>query len=82
MSVRAEAFALAGRVAHLAVAVRTAAPCPAKFSASTRSRLSPNASDYDCVGGSGNGPYYTGQVRVLGVDHFDLDRDGDGIGCD
>jgi hypothetical protein len=34
------------------------------------------------VGGSGNGPYYTGQVRVLGVDHFDLDRDGDGIGCD
>jgi hypothetical protein len=44
--------------------------------------LNPNASDYDCVGGSGNGPYYTGQVRVLGVDHFDLDRDGDGIGCD
>lgn len=44
--------------------------------------LNPDASDYDCVGGSGDGPLYTGQVRVLGDDHYDLDRDGDGIGCD
>jgi hypothetical protein len=44
--------------------------------------LNPNASDYDCAGGSGDGPYYTGPVRVLGDDHFDLDRDGDGVACD
>ena len=44
--------------------------------------LNPNASDYDCIGGSGNGPYYTGTVRVLGPDVFGLDRDGDGWGCE
>jgi resuscitation-promoting factor RpfB len=44
--------------------------------------LNPNASDYDCAGGSGDGPYYTGPVRVLGSDVFGLDRDGDGMGCD
>ena len=44
--------------------------------------LNPNASDYDCAGGSGNGPLYTGPVRVVGPDVFDLDRDNDGIGCE
>lgn len=44
--------------------------------------LNPNASDYDCEGGNGNGPYYTGRVRVLGADVFRLDRDGDGIACE
>lgn len=44
--------------------------------------LNPNASDYDCAGGSGNGPYYTGKVRVVGPDVFGLDRDGDGWGCE
>lgn len=44
--------------------------------------LNPNASDYDCAGGSGNGPYYTGMVQVYGYDEFDLDRDGDGLGCE
>ncbi len=44
--------------------------------------LKVNAGDYDCAGGSGNGPNYTGQVRVYGSDPFDLDRDGDGIGCE
>jgi hypothetical protein len=39
-------------------------------------------SDYDCAGGSGNGPGYTGTVRVTGYDEYDLDRDGDGIGCE
>lgn len=43
----------------------------------------PVASDVDCAGGSGNGPAYTsGPVRVIGVDIYDLDRDGDGYGCD
>jgi hypothetical protein len=44
--------------------------------------LDPTAYDYDCLGGSGDGPEYTGLVRVLGDDRFDLDRDGDGIACD
>jgi hypothetical protein len=43
--------------------------------------LNPDSADYDCAGGSGNGPDYTGTVRVVGNDHFDLDRDGDGVGC-
>jgi hypothetical protein len=44
--------------------------------------LDPNASDYDCAGGSGNGPKYTGPVQVVGPDDFDLDRDGDGYACE
>lgn len=43
----------------------------------------PVASDVDCAGGSGNGPAYVqGPVRVIGSDIYDLDRDGDGYGCD
>jgi resuscitation-promoting factor RpfB len=43
----------------------------------------PIASDVDCAGGSGNGPaYVTGPVQVIGEDIYDLDRDGDGVGCD
>jgi hypothetical protein len=44
--------------------------------------LKPNAYDYDCVGGSGNGPLYTGLVRVVGPDVFRLDADHDGWGCE
>jgi hypothetical protein len=44
--------------------------------------LNPDASDYDCLGGSGNGPYYTGPVRVVGPDEFGLDADGDGYACE
>jgi hypothetical protein len=44
--------------------------------------LDPNASDYDCEGGEGDGPEYTGLVTVTGPDDYDLDRDGDGTGCD
>jgi hypothetical protein len=44
--------------------------------------LDPAASDYDCEGGSGNGPYYTGTVTVIGEDHYGLDADGDGTGCE
>jgi hypothetical protein len=43
----------------------------------------PIASDVDCAGGSGNGPAYVrGPVTVVGSDIYDLDRDGDGVGCD
>jgi hypothetical protein len=44
--------------------------------------LDPNASDYDCEGGSGDGPEYTGFVTVKGPDDYDLDSDGDGTGCE
>jgi PASTA domain len=45
--------------------------------------LDPAVEDYDCAGGSGNGPEYVeGPIRVLPPDPFDLDRDGDGWGCD
>lgn len=44
--------------------------------------LDPYASDYDCEGGSGDGPEYTGPVAVVGEDHYGLDADGDGYGCE
>ncbi|HET8815083.1 MAG TPA: hypothetical protein VFM51_09030 [Solirubrobacterales bacterium] len=44
--------------------------------------LDPYASDYDCAGGSGDGPEYTGSVTVVGEDHYGLDADSDGIGCE
>lgn len=43
----------------------------------------PIADDVDCEGGSGNGPAYVrGPVYVVGSDIYDLDRDGDGVGCE
>ena len=43
----------------------------------------PIASDVDCAGGSGNGPAYVrGPVYVVGSDVYDLDRDGNGVGCE
>lgn len=56
-----------------------AASCDPNYSGAC---LDPNASDYDCEGGSGNGPYYTGTVTVVGADPYGLDADGDGIGCE
>jgi hypothetical protein len=44
--------------------------------------LDPYASDYDCEGGSGDGPKYSGPVTVVGEDHYDLDADGNGVGCE
>jgi hypothetical protein len=64
-------------------------PAPAPAPAQTKcdpnysgACLDPTSSDYDCVGGSGDGPDYTGEVKVVGNDHFQLDRDGDGIACE
>jgi hypothetical protein len=44
--------------------------------------LDPYAADYDCEGGSGDGPSYTGAVAVVGDDHYELDADSDGYGCE
>jgi hypothetical protein len=57
----------------------TASECDPNYSGAC---LDPYASDYDCEGGSGNGPDYTGEVSVVGVDHYGLDADGDGTGCE
>jgi hypothetical protein len=43
----------------------------------------PAFGDVDCAGGGGNAPFFvTGPVRVPGADPHNLDRDGDGIGCE
>ncbi len=44
--------------------------------------LDPYSSDYDCEGGSGDGPDYTGPVAVVGDDHYGLDSDSDGYACE
>jgi hypothetical protein len=45
--------------------------------------LRPNVRDYDCAGGSGDGPRYVrGPFRVVGYDRFGLDSDGDGVACE
>jgi hypothetical protein len=44
--------------------------------------LDPDASDYDCAAGDGDGPLYSGPVTVVGDDPHDLDRDGNGYGCE
>jgi micrococcal nuclease len=39
--------------------------------------------DYDCAGGSGDGPnYIAGPITVVGYDEFGLDYEGDGIACE
>jgi hypothetical protein len=45
--------------------------------------LTPGIGDYDCGGGSGNGPNYVWvTVRVVGYDVYGLDGDNDGYGCE
>jgi beta-lactam-binding protein with PASTA domain len=68
-----------------AVSLVTAKPAPAPSSNCTPGYspcLAP-ASDYDCAGGSGDGPKYVyGTVRVTGSDPYGLDSDNDGYGCE
>lgn len=69
---------------------RAAAPAPPPTAPSAKCHpsyqgacLDPSVSDYDCAGGSGNGPgYVRGPIRVVGPDDYGLDRDGDGIACE
>ena len=78
-------------VAVLAAGTTTAPAHPTATSAKKRRCdrnysgrcLRPNVSDYDCAGGSGNGPYYVrGPFRVVGSDHYGLDSDHDGTACE
>ena len=81
------------RRAREATATATAAATSARSASSSTSGsgcssgytgacLKEGVGDYDCAGGSGDGPNYTGTVSVVGYDEFDLDRDGDGVACD
>jgi hypothetical protein len=74
-----------GRVIRLVIAKPKPPPPPAAPSCHPSyvgACLDPTASDYDCAGGSGNGPLYTGTVQVVGYDEYGLDADGDGVGCE
>lgn len=39
-------------------------------------------SDVDCSGSDQDGPYFTGEVDVIGPDQYELDPDGDGVACE
>ncbi|UGT60268.1 hypothetical protein [Nocardia asteroides] len=74
-------------VAGAAVSAFLAAAAPASAAPQSGCHASyrpctPITSDVDCAGGSGNGPVYSGRVEVIGPDEYDLDRDGNGIGCE
>jgi hypothetical protein len=71
-----------GRTIRLVVAKPKPPPPDDCHDSYTGACLDPNASDYDCAGGSGDGPKYTGRVTVVGPDVFGLDGDSDGIGCE
>jgi hypothetical protein len=73
--------------------VPTAAPTPPPAATAAPANCHPSyagvclligVGDYDCAGGSGNGPNYVdGPVQVVGYDEFELDgNDNDGIGCE
>lgn len=73
--------------AQLAPNTSGGANCHPSYQGGTDTRtggcIRADVGDYDCAGGSGNGPNYVrGPVYVVGPDVFDLDRDGDGIGCE
>lgn len=76
-----------GSVVRLVVSKVVAPPPPPAPTASNCTAgyqpcLAP-ASDYDCAGGSGDGPGYAyGPVYISGSDPYDLDSDGDGVACE
>ena len=81
---------LAAMAALLTLGV-AAAPAAQKSRQVAQSGCDPNydmacvpiARDVDCAGGNGNGPAYVdGPVRVIGRDIYQLDRDGNGYGCE
>ena len=74
-------FLRPGTVVRLTV-LDVVRPAPASCTSGYSPCLSP-ASDYDCAGGSGDGPgYASGPIYVTGSDPYDLDYDGDGVACE
>ncbi len=74
-----EAQAAEAEATRLAAEEEEASECDPNYSGAC---LDPSAYDYDCEGGSGDGPEYTGTVSVVGEDHYGLDADSDGTGCE
>jgi hypothetical protein len=73
----AATVAVAG-VTALAVAACAYGSCPGGSAPASRRTI-----DYDCEGGTGDGPAYVrGPVDVRYGDPYRLDADGDGIGCE
>jgi hypothetical protein len=73
-----------GKTVKLVVA-KAASPPPNNCTPGYSPCLPEGPSDYDCYGGSGNGPAYTKPgvtYHVTGSDPYDLDADGDGLGCE
>jgi PASTA domain len=79
---------LPGRSVKIVVAKKPPAPTtppPANCAPGYSPCLPQGPSDYDCSGGSGNGPAYTKPgvtYRVTGSDPYGLDTDNDGYGCE
>ena len=77
-----------GAVAAAGATAAVAAPSASSSSAGCHPSykgacLKTGIGDYDCGGGSGNGPNYVWKaVRVVGPDVFRLDADRDGWGCE
>ena len=73
-------------VAHVVHPVVHTAPAPPAQPSNCTPGYSPcltSAYDYDCAGGSGDGPKYAnGPVMVTGSDPYGLDADGDGVACE
>jgi hypothetical protein len=84
MSRRIPVLVLSVAALSASIAVAPAAEGKQKCDPSYKGRcLKPNVKDYDCAGGSGDGPYYvSGPFRVVGKDHYRLDADHDGIACE
>ena len=69
-------------VVHPVVKAPPPAPAPSNCTAGYSPCLAP-AYDYDCAGGSGDGPKYAyGPIYVTGSDPYGLDADGDGVACE
>ena len=63
--------------------LRRPKPAPASNCATGYSPCLAPMSDYDCAGGSGDGPGYAeGPITVTGSDPYDLDSESDGTACE
>jgi hypothetical protein len=71
-----------GRTVSLVTAKPAAAPASNCTPGYSPCLVYHGGADYDCSGGTGDGPYFTGPVRVTGFDPYGLDADGDGYGCE
>lgn len=74
-----------GATVTITIAKKPPAPPPTEEDNCTAgySPCLPPASDYDCAGGSGDGPAYAdGPIYVTGSDPYGLDSDSDGVACE